>query len=47
VDEMKVDDARAAQLSEEIAKKISEELTFPGQIRITVIREFKAIEVAS
>jgi ribonuclease Y len=47
VDEMKVDDARAAQLSEEIAKKISAELTFPGQIRITVIREFKAIEVAS
>jgi ribonucrease Y len=47
VDERQVSDARAAQLSEEIAKKISDEMTFPGQIRITVIREFKAVEVAN
>jgi len=47
VDEQQVNDARAAQLSEEIATSISETLTFPGQIRVTVIREFKAVEIAS
>jgi len=47
VDEGQVSDARAATLSEEIATKISEQMTFPGQIRVTVIREFKAIEIAS
>ena len=47
VDEHKVSDQRADQLSEEIARRISEELTFPGQIRVTVIREFKAVELAS
>jgi ribonuclease Y len=46
VDEKRVNDQRAGTLSEEIAAKISDELTFPGQIRVTVIREFKAIEVA-
>lgn len=46
VDEAQVNDARAAQLSEEIARKISECMTFPGQIRVTVIREFKAVEIA-
>jgi ribonuclease Y len=46
VDEKRVNDKRAAALSEEIAAKISEELTFPGQIRVTVIREFKAVELA-
>lgn len=46
VDEKRVNDKRAGELSEEIAAKISEQLTFPGQIRVTVIREFKAIEVA-
>jgi ribonucrease Y len=47
VDELRVDDEKAARLSEEIAKRISDELTFPGQIRVTVIREFKAVELAS
>jgi len=47
VDEHRVSDARANQLSEEIAHKISDELTFPGQIRVTVIREFRAVELAS
>ena len=30
----------------EIARKISDELTFPGQIKVTVIREMRAVEVA-
>jgi ribonuclease Y len=33
-------------LSSEIARRISEEMTFPGQIKVTVIRELRAVEVA-
>ena len=36
-----------SNLSSEIAQKISEEMPFPGQIKVTVIRELKAVEVAS
>lgn len=43
----RVDDRGAIQLSSDVAARISEEMTFPGQIRITVIREFKAIETAT
>ena len=35
-----------APLSTEIARQISDELTFPGQIKVTVIREVRTIEVA-
>jgi ribonuclease Y len=42
-----VDDAQAAALTREIAQEISEELTFPGQIRVTVVRESRAVEIAS
>ncbi len=42
-----VDDAQAAALAREIAAEISEELTFPGQIRVTVVRESRAVEIAS
>jgi ribonucrease Y len=42
-----VDDAEAAALARQIAKEISEELTFPGQIRVTVVRESRAVEIAS
>ncbi len=42
-----LDDAQAAALAREIAKEISEELTFPGQIRVTVVRESRATEIAS
>jgi ribonuclease Y len=41
-----VDDRGAVALSSEIARKISAEMTFPGQIRVTVIRELKAVEIA-
>jgi len=47
VQEDRVDDLSAVNLSAEVARKISAEMTFPGQIRVTVIREFKAIETAS
>ncbi|HVR64524.1 MAG TPA: HDIG domain-containing protein [Polyangia bacterium] len=47
VREDSVDDLGAVNLSSQVAKKISTDMTFPGQIRVTVIREFKAIETAS
>jgi ribonuclease Y len=46
VQEDRVDDLGAVELSNAIAKKISQEMRFPGQIRVTVIRELKAVEVA-
>jgi ribonuclease Y len=46
VNEAVVDDAGAVQLSSDIAGMISQEMTFPGQIRVTVIRELRAIERA-
>ncbi len=41
-----VDDLGAMTLSREIAKKVEESLQYPGQIRITVIRETRATEIA-
>ena len=42
----KISDQRAAQLSFEISEKIQNELTYPGQVKITVIRETRAINIA-
>ncbi|HSS40072.1 MAG TPA: HDIG domain-containing protein [Polyangia bacterium] len=47
VEQNRVDDLAAVNLSTEIAGKISREMRFPGQIRVTVIRELRAVEVAS
>jgi len=47
VKENEVDDLRAAQLSSELAAHISENLTFPGQIKVTVIREVTAVSIAN
>jgi ribonucrease Y len=47
VEENRIDDLGAVNLSTEIAQKISQEMRFPGQIRVTVIRELKSVEVAS
>ncbi len=41
-----VSDAESAQIARELAKKIQQELTYPGQIKITVIRENRYIEYA-
>jgi ribonuclease Y len=41
-----VDDLEAARLAREAARKIEEELEYPGQIRVTVIRETRAVEIA-
>ena len=42
----KVDDAKAQELAETIAKRIEGELQYPGQIRVTVIRETRATGLA-
>ena len=42
----RIDDGAAAQLSESIARKIESELQYPGQIKVTVIREMRATEFA-
>ena len=41
-----VDDLEAAVIARELAKQIEDELTYPGQIRVTVVRELRATEVA-
>ena len=41
-----VDDIGAAVLARDVAKQIEEELTYPGQIRVTVVRESRATEFA-
>lgn len=41
-----IDDVSAAQLAREVAQKIEHELEYPGQIKITVIREVRAVELA-
>ncbi|MFL6063729.1 MAG: ribonuclease Y [Friedmanniella sp.] len=41
-----VDDIEAQVLARDIAKQIEEELTYPGQIRVTVVRESRATETA-
>ncbi|MCW5830445.1 MAG: ribonuclease Y [Deltaproteobacteria bacterium] len=46
VDNSKVSDDEAYALSKEIAKKIEAEVTYPGQIKITVFRETRATEFA-
>ncbi|MFR9650814.1 MAG: ribonuclease Y [Rikenellaceae bacterium] len=42
----KLSDADTEQLSAEIAKKIQDEMTYPGQVKITVIRETRAVSYA-
>ncbi len=42
----KIDDQETEKLSAEIAKKIQDEMTYPGQVKITVIRETRAISFA-
>ncbi len=42
----KVSDERAAELSYLITEKIQNELTYPGQVRVTVIRETRAVNIA-
>jgi ribonuclease Y len=42
----KISDAESEQLSYDIAKKIQDEMTYPGQVKITVIRETRSVSYA-
>jgi ribonuclease Y len=42
----KVDEALSVQLARDIVKKIEAELEYPGQIRVTVIRETRVVDYA-
>jgi ribonuclease Y len=46
VDARAVDDAVAHMIARDIAARVSEEMTFPGEIKVTVLRETRAVEVA-
>jgi ribonuclease Y len=46
VDPGHVDDLAAADLARRIARKLEEDLQYPGQIQVTVIREFRATDHA-
>ena len=47
VENSNVNDDEAALLSHEIAKKIEKEVTYPGQVKVTVIREVRSVAYAS
>jgi ribonuclease Y len=46
VENDRIDDSAAAMLSRNIARKIEQELTYPGQIKVVVIREARAVDFA-
>jgi ribonuclease Y len=46
VDADNVDDITAGKLSFDISQKIEKEMQYPGQIKITVIREMRAVNYA-
>ena len=46
VDAEKASDERAGQLSFEISQKIERDMQYPGQIKVTVIREMRAVAYA-
>ena len=46
VESEKVSDEQAAKLSFEVSQKIQTEMTYPGQVKITVIRETRAVNIA-
>ncbi len=46
VEHEQIDDAMAEQLASDIAQKIQSEMEYPGQIKVTVIREYRAVDYA-
>ena len=42
----KIDDLSAYALAKNIKERIENEMTYPGQIKVSVIREYRAIETA-
>ena len=46
VDAEKVDDESAVKIARDIAKKVEEEMTYPGEIQVTLLRELRCVEYA-
>lgn len=46
VESEKITDAKAGELSFNISQKIQNDMTYPGQVRVTVIRETRAVNIA-
>ena len=46
VEPSEIDDANSFQLSQDIAEKIQSDMEYPGQIKVTIIRELRAVEYA-
>ena len=46
VDPDNVDDTNCQYIARDIAKRVSEEMTFPGEIKVTVLREMRTVEYA-
>ena len=46
VESDRVSDAEASSIAFDISQKIQNEMTYPGQVRVTVIREMRAVSVA-
>lgn len=46
VDAANVDDSTAAKTAYDIAKRIEQEMTYPGEVKVTLIREMRAVEFA-
>ena len=42
----RINDAEAIGLSDQIARRIEQELQYPGQIKVVVIRETRAVDIA-
>ena len=46
VDSQQLDDAESAKLCREIARSIQSQLTYPGEVKVTVLRETRTVEFA-
>ena len=46
VDARSIDDRAAAKIARDIAKRIENSLSYPGEIRVTVLREVRSVEFA-
>jgi len=46
VESEKVNDEKAADLSFSISQKVQTDMTYPGQVKVTVIRETRAVNIA-
>jgi ribonuclease Y len=46
VDAQRVDDSSAMKVARDIAKRIEDEMTYPGEIKVTLLREVRAVEYA-